>query len=754
MGINSVKFKALEVAGTPAAEEFSPEAAPTSGLTVDQALEMKKQLSETLKQIEEAQDYDQYLSAGQKGELETNEALIKADIASINFFLKTGQMKVIPLDANTEAISNPNFFDISQVSEGFWYYDPATDKLVQPEVGEDETIYLDNNASFDPETGKMIPTNLWFVMASSSDPSKDMKSFTVKTVGNDIIATITYGDGHTGSLKIKDGAVRTDFQLGVNALKSDHGVTIDFSKTAIKDAKTGETGGVYIIGSRYDDVVNGSIGVDEMNLAGGNDIGNSMDGVDHVYGYANEEVKAVYGEQALGEDGDDKFFDIYGVDAVTSDSIDGGDGYDTVYRGKEYGSGGITNHVENFSAISPDSPKEVEDWFNGSKGWNTSVVDGELVLTKTENSKGEINMEVGDGYMVSASEDGSDLIYHIVKPGKTGEPPTYYRVRVKNYQDTVQNITGSFVDMSGINVGTNAVNLTGTGKAGDILVGPETIFDKNGVDVNKLGTTISSETLQKKLEPLQGENSLDVESPWYTATPKNGAIEIDGAKIKDGKLDIPASIGTVAFWQEKNGYIEITVANNNGIVPEQIAIKVKNPPKDLQITVSGASEGVVFELENGKYGVTIDGGKGDDFIAGYQYGTAFTDKTDDGFKMNGTLEANPASDAAPLDYYTLLEDIEGLAYSETAFQTLDGYEALAENEQDPADKKDLMDTIDEKRKDMIGAVIISATTVEELGSLTVEINKLTKEEDKIELNTQIEEQKISIGEDAAASSET
>ncbi|MBI2974075.1 MAG: hypothetical protein HYY43_00540 [Deltaproteobacteria bacterium] len=735
MAISDIKFKATEQ--TPV-ENPAPASTPpaSSAPTTAEALEMKKKIEAALHQIEEAEKYDQYFVVGEKAELEKSKALLMADYAALDHFLKSSEWlgPVLPESASSQ---NPMYFNLEDVGSGWFLYN-ASGELVAPEISADGSITVPNNSTqIDPATGKAVPTNLWFVMESNGDPAKDMVGIKGKNVGNDIMVTVTYADNHTQSYKIINGAIRSDIQVGVNALKSNHAVMIDFSETSIVDQKSGKKSGVFVIASKKSgDVVYGSAGKDEINLGGGDDFADGLGGNDDVYGYASAQVQQAYGPEALGEDGNDIIYDVYGTDNI----FGGGGGADQVYRGE---TGGITAPAQEIESPEQEiatSPEDIKGWFD-TEGWSVGAKGNELVLESDKSAASSvINMNVTDeGYMVSGSQEGNDLILTAVNV-KDGIP-VYYKIRVKDYfdpkLDAELNITNSFIDLSGdFSVGTKSVNLTGTGNDGDILVGPKTIFDEYAMNASDLETSynVTADELADRLAPWQ--NSAD--SVWYGATPQGGTVSLNWNNIK-GKtegntLDIPANMGAVAFVQYEGSTAIITLASNTGYEPERVVIKVENAPADLKVTMNGQSGGV-YSLGSTAAGVTINGEAGIDFLSGYQYGTTISDSSGDaGVKIKYKPSDHPAGESGASTKESLIAEIE----SATSFAMLDNYQLEVDGWINADEKQEMQDTINEARETLIKDKTTAATTDAELDSLTAEIAKLKSHGAGLATITQLE----------------
>jgi|GEM_PF-3861181 len=629
MAISNIRFKGTETGAGPNTQE---------------AVELKKKLESALKQLDEADGYDKYFSVGEKAELEKLRALLEGDLAALDHYLKTGEWIPPTVAAGT---STQTYFDLSTVDSGFYLTDPANSTAapvkptVNPNGGDEDlmedgeeymgTISVDNKGMIDPTTGEIIPANLWFVMTSSDDASKDMQALSARTVGDDIVVTITFRDDHKESYVIKGGATRKDIQICVNALKSTHGVTIDLSRLTIIDPSSGEKNGAIVIGSKDGDTIYGSTGDDVLAGAGGADKMDGMGGVDNVYGYADdgtdpEGILANYGTEALGEDGGDTIFDSHAVSSETSDFIDGGAGWDTVV-----GTKGNPQHTEEAGKFE-GAADEVESWFTSG---NVTTKNGEVVVDGKD-----VTFTAEDGWMITAQQDPdnpNDLLLVAVKPGEEGEPPVSQTIRIKGYfkENPRLTINGGFVDMSGVNVGANAVILNGTESAGDILLAPRTVFDDYGLTIEDLGSiNLDDLTVQERLEYFKNAEK-DPSSPWATADydAATGRIVFTGSL--DG-LNIPTDFSAVAFVQkEGNSYIITVVGvDENGKIGERIVLEVKIPTDNFMknLTINGvSSDKKIFDMRNADItaGVAINGGEGTDFLAGYEYGTAIKDISGD-----------------------------------------------------------------------------------------------------------------------------
>ncbi|MBI2342709.1 MAG: hypothetical protein HYU98_08275, partial [Deltaproteobacteria bacterium] len=459
-------------------------------------------------------------------------------------------------------------------------------------------------------------------------------------------------------------------------------------------------------------------------------------GNDDVYGYASAQVQQAYGPEALGEDGNDIIYDVYGTDNI----FGGGGGADQVYRGE---TGGITapaQEIESPEQAIATSPEAIKGWFD-TQGWSVGTKGTELVLESDKSAASSvINMNVTDeGYMVSGSQEGNDLILTAVNV-KDGIP-VYYKIRVKDYfdpkLDAELNITNSFIDLSGdFSVGTKSVNLTGTGNDGDILVGPKTIFDEYAMNASDLETSynVTADELADRLAPWQ--NSAD--SVWYGATPQGGTVSLNWNNIK-GKtegntLDIPANMGAVAFVQYEGSTAIITLASNTGYEPERVVIKVENAPADLKVTMNGQSGGV-YSLGSTAAGVTINGEAGIDFLSGYQYGTTISDSSGDaGVKIKYKPSDHPAGESGASTKESLIAEIE----SATSFAMLDNYQLEVDGWINADEKQEMQDTINEARETLIKDKTTAATTDAELDSLTAEIAKLKSHGAGLATITQLE----------------
>lgn len=701
MTINKVNYKA-----EPAPADTTPSTA--------EALDLQKKLNESVQKIEEAEDkYFPQWSGAQKAEVEFKKIKLLDAIAAIEVFLKTGKW-VDP--TNPAAPTGPQFFDLNTVDSGPYAYDPITGVTAPPPLtatAGDETkvpanskymgtISPDNKSIKDPETGEIIPTNLWFIMTSSTDPKKDMTEYSDEVIGTDRVVTITFADQHKESYVIKNGAIRPDVQIGVNALKSEHAVKIDASHAVTINPKTGEKSGTYIIGSRFDDMIIGSWGVDEINAGGGNDIINSGNGADHVYGFASEEVISAFGENTLGVDGNDTIFDAYGTDTVYG----GAGGDDKVFRGETTEVKTAAMEVESEETI-PTTPGDINSWFQ-LKGWETSIKNNELALSKTGSGATEITMKLQEeGYMVSGSQEGNDLVLTAVKIADSGEP-IYYRIRIENYfnLDTATlNIYNGHIDLSNVNSGTNAVHLFGTAESGDTLIGPKTVFDDYGIKATDLGkSTVTDEMLSERLKTWKED--INADSPWYNATYDQGIITINAGDIKDGTLDIPTDPDEAVFVQIKNGEVIITVVSNTGLQSESVVIKVTGlaNPSDLKVTRNGIEgvSGGVYNLGSFAPGVSIDGDAGYDLNAGYQFGTSLNDADSAGVE----IQYKPADHAADAVVEApTAADLTTQINNATSLDELKKIKGSIDKIKDPDEKGDMLDIIDVKAIELINAAI-------------------------------------------------
>ena len=64
---------------------------PVAPVTEAEALDLKKKINDSLKEITEAKDWDSYMTMQDHADVEILEAKLKASLAVINNFLKTGQ---------------------------------------------------------------------------------------------------------------------------------------------------------------------------------------------------------------------------------------------------------------------------------------------------------------------------------------------------------------------------------------------------------------------------------------------------------------------------------------------------------------------------------------------------------------------------------------------------------------------------------------------------------------------------------------
>lgn len=694
--------------------------------TTQEAVDLKKKLDATLAQLDEVGKYDEYLSMGEKAELAKSRSLLEADLAALDFFLKTGEW--VPPTYSTPAGST--LFDLSSIGSGFYLADPSNPSAapVQPVIN-NGVIEVENKAVTDPTTGELIPANLWFVPTSSDDPSKNVTDIIGETVGNDVIITIKYED-HTESFTIKNGAIRNDIQIGVNALKSEHSVNIDFSKMVTIDKKTGEKNGVIIIGSKYDDNIIGSSGKDLISGAGGSDNIEGMAGKDEVYGYANADIKNAYGTDALGTDGNDNIFDSYAVNAETSDYIDGGDGMDTVTGG--YGNPQYTE----YTGVAAHALEEVEGWLTGG-AWKTEQVGDEIVMSGGKDSPIDIGIPEGEGWMMSADRDGSDLILTVVKPGEANEPPVSQAIRIKGYfnENAKLNITGEFVDMSKVDVGARGVALNGTDNEGDILIGPKTVFDKYGITVDDLGnSSLDEATIQDRLD-YYTKGIKDPSSPWANAKLEGDRIVFNGID----SLNIPPDFSAVAFVKkEGNSYIITVVGvNEDGSTGDSIVLEVRNPgAKFLEnLKVGGLTSGKVFNmtgLDSG--GVTINGMSENDLIAGFEYGTTFTDEDNSGISIEvNELAGEKLTPTTPKTQGDIIAEINAI----TEFSGLDEmetkYNKLSADDED-LNKEDILTAIYDRR-----AALITSEMSDYEGMTDTEKAAIKKEIDKFKGKTDYEE---------------
>jgi hypothetical protein len=432
------------------------------------------------------------------------------------------------------------------------------------------------------------------------------------------------------------------------------------------------------------------------------------------------------------------------MDMATSDTIDGNGGIDTVYRGETYDNVIGTTHVEHDNEfIAANNASEIESWFSKSEGWNISYSNGEMVLTAKDGStESVIDMLTEAGYMVDAvqTNSGKDIVLNIVKAGEAGEDPVHYRVRIKDLKGEL-NITGGFIDLSGIDTGATAVHLTGTGNEGDIILAPKTIFDGSGMSVDDLGNANMSDS---KIETALAyyQNELEKESVWHDATYKNGVITIDGSGLSD--LNIPSELGAEAYVVTKeDGSLEITVSSNVSGESTRMVIVVENPGKGLadNISINGATLGVVYNLgkvgDDGKpnAGVTIDGLEGEDFLVGYEFGTSFNDKSGDtGTKLNTPIAIDhaPTAPETKTAEEKLLESINTATWE--TIENLEKYREQVEALTDEDVKTELLDAIEKQREELIrGELDSEDLEAEDLAKVKAQIDLLSDEDVQAEL---------------------
>ena len=711
MTINNVKFKAADP--IPPEPEQQPQA-PT-GPSTDEVLAMKLKLEEALAQLDKANEYDQYLPMGDKAQLEKSKALLMADIQVIDYYLKTGEWIGATLPA-TAAGAGSQYIDITELEAGFYVSNPddQTAAPVKLEPTDDGKLNPENNGG---------TTVLTFVLGSSGDKSKDMIDATIKSVGQDAVIEVTFADGKTKKYTIVNGSTRPDLQIQLNGTNATHAIDIDASMFInpnlinMEGNATNNRGGITIIGTKYDDYILGSAGEDIIMGLGGSDAIDGMGSADEVYGYASQGdingdglgdgLVDVYGEDAetiLGTDGGDTLYDMFGVKLGTEDYLNGGGGLDNVVRGKTLGALPEAPFTEDSSELA-SGPAKIDNWLKDSKGWKHEAKAGELLVTKDGDNPGTIDIDIPDGYMASAVKDGTDLVFNVVKPGKKGEDPEYYRIRIKDYfnEDGVKlNITGSFVDMGSsaeneLDVGANPVTLNGTGKDGDILIGPKTVFEKYAMNVEDIGVSTKTDD---ELEIQLATFNEAVDPVWANAEVKDGSIIIDENNkafiedIKDGKFDIPTELGAVAFVKKTDYGYEVTVASNVGLESTRTVIKVYTDNKDLKFTMNGFGGGVYdfSEYKNG-VGVKISGGKGKDVLVGYEYGTEIKDKASNGnavieigiIATEGIydIENHPEAPSSSTDVQASIEkqiaDADNLEELKTIQKTIDGLATSDDN---------------------------------------------------------------------------
>lgn len=638
MGINKVTYKSE----TPATPEQSPTTAtPVTTTTTTSTAPSNDKIEQLIiddqkivSEIDEALKWKDGLTADQIATLKAERAIMLAEIARWKHYLETGELADSAYSTNSS--SSGVAFDLETVSGWIMpdHTDPTKVNQIKPIQNADGTYTI--KVDDDPLAGS-TRNPITFMMESSDDASKDMVKAEGKNRGNDVAVTITFRDGHTEVYIIKDAAKRPDIQICINALKSTHEVGMFFQDVYQVNPKTGATGGVYLIGSKNNDVIYGSSsGGDLIEGAGGNDVLVGMGKNNDIQGFADAEDIAKYGAD-LGSDGDDTIYDMT-LDMGSSSHIDGGQGDDTVIR--EFGAVGETaSHVETDNAVlSFGDPTAIQTWFKND-GWTPTVdpITGELVLTQDADKKGDtISLTVEDGYMASFSKDpgSDDLIVNMVKPGDGTNPPTYYRARIKGYfaqENTALVVNGRFATFdSAVNVGVKSVTLNGSTDGGDILVGPRTSFEDYGIDSNNLGkSSVSDAELQAKIDAFKDPLAVDAgEEPFANATVVDGKIVIEESI---DSLTIPTSYGGEAFVRTMNdGSIEITVVQEKTQYSSQsIVIVVKNPGdglKDMKnIKINGVSAGSVHYVgkEGDPVGVTINGGSGIDFMAGYDESVTF-----------------------------------------------------------------------------------------------------------------------------------
>lgn len=769
MAINNVKFKAQDPVAPPAEQ---PQQTGGTAPSIAEAEEMLKKLKAALNQIDYADKYDQYLSVGEKAQLEKYRALLMADVEALNYFLQTGDWMGPVLPANAGIAQQ--FFDINSVGTG-WYMSDQNKNIMQPSVtpdGDEEivpsdsqymgTVNIEKTAMTDAN-GNIIPTLLWFVMGPG------MKGIEGETIGKDLVITITYKeDGHKESYVIKNGAIRADIQVGVNALKVDDGIFTDFSKMLTINPDTGEKRGVYVIGSRFDDRITGGFGIDNLNGGGGNDRIEGLGESDLIFGHANSDVLSQYSVDTLGLDGDDEIYDVFGTDI-----IDGGPGAkDSAYIGNTTEISGQTWNVENEGELFTESGSEAKNLLNGwldTDGWSELEYDsskGEYYISKKDTSDNKINIDLSgteEGYMISATRDEADIIYTFVRPGAPGSVPEYIKLRVKNYfnqTNTKTTIKNSFIDMSNddINVGTNPVELIGTASAGDILLAPLTFLDEYGMNQSEIGSgNMSQEEIQSKLAVWQGEDTLDLYSIWKYIddasdkktgyTTESGEIIINWNDIKDQIIDklfsIPTEFGAAAFVQydESKNQTIITVISNKGDENKRLVIKIDGikakdvAALDVRLNMNSSSVHYIGEINGPGVGVTMNGGAGTDFMGGSAWGSSSQDESYD--EMVKISYPGSVTDHEPVGTSDVMttEDLSTEINNAGSFEMLEVlYEKVMSSVEDASEKNNLIDDIADKAKELME---------EELENIELENESITKEEqDKLlnYLNTFIKNQ--------------
>lgn len=568
--------------------------------------EIQSQIQEALSEIDQFKiENSEWLTEEQLVQMNRIETMLKAEYAAIQGG-GIGGTGALGVDGEGNLLNRPE--DLQPEWNGV----PAdcidaSDAYGQDLVNDDPGKYGEFAGTVNiPNSGNPAdPTKIAFQMTD------DMDAIYGESRGRDMIITVvdyTYGqDGEIidevrRSWVIKEGTVRPE-PIIVSALGLSHGVTMDFSR--VIRVSTGEypgyfqgnSQGLYIHGTEFNDDITGSQCKDSIIAYAGNDILDGQGGDDTIYA---DEYYQVAGQQSMEYGGDDK------VKGGTGDDIIyGGGGLDTASK-SDAGEAvaeveGWENDVADASTI-PDIDDCVlspgDDWVVGE------IEDGVVVVENVTGDAGEIFMDMPPGYNMALGEMDGDGNLKITFVGDAGTFTVMFEDFFGKFgDDEVVKLVfyggsgNDIIDFSGVKVNEingQCISIVDEYNSDDIILGAENALLKDGVDLEEI--LESQKNSDGELQGLVDEGIFATDSDnyadsstanGYTSHVEDGqiVIEDDGDSTTDPatKLYLKAPEGY------EHGYITSDTAGNIYVIM-------------VKPTESGKAETIVIKIDTGLCG--------------------------------------------------------------------------------------------------------------------------------------------------------
>ena len=666
-----------------------PTIAPVS---TQEAEALKAKVEESLAEILQARDWDEYFDMHDRAQIEILEAKLQSTLALLDHFLATGEW-IVPTGSAGPNGTEPGA-PVQDLRPGWNGNYTLRNRLEDNSLVEGAdyagTIFIDDDGN--PEHAIQLALQL-------SETATKLEAF---NKGKDIIYVETYKDD-AGNEKQrywvgKNQATNVRAKISIDAHTLDHSVKIDLSRVyRISDGSNhipyGTVEGFVIHGSDYDDEIIGSQGVDEIQGHKGADKLFGMGGDDLIYGDDEEQWARARGSLGLSTELSDADDTIDG--GAGKDTIDGGGGIDTVYTSDNDRLLRVDNPVEARGTTPPE-----ESWFDKSNtnGWDwvgttPGVVEvRETYDPATNENPNTLYLKMPDGYdMAFAEEDPENpgtLKITLVKHNENGPPETFTILVKKALSDRTDspkdpftlnfegNGSANIIDFHSVNFGNNMVDIKGLG-SDDMILSPETVLSEDGISFGDLLTPTeeSPRELQNILKDVvryreeAGETLEDDAGKNIKAEPNSeGEIEISrtGAGTDEKQLSINAKDYDKAYYlvdPKKPSDLLVVLIKKGvpGTEPQRVVIRIKDYAKfqgpqgslrtisnwlhidsaaDRRVRATPNQTGeipvipLIYKDVDGdgtaETGVIIDGGDGQDF--------AF--HADEDFLVPGTVESH------------------------------------------------------------------------------------------------------------------